>query len=470
MTVHDRLIYRPWFMATLTALLFFTVLAIFGEFVSLERERTQERLHTLVLSQASAARARLESAINSTLHLTRSLTAHVAVHPQITGQEFSALAAEIMTEAPIIRNIGLAPDNVLRYVYPLKGNEAAIGLHYLDNPLQRDAVLHAIETRHTVVAGPVALVQGGSGFINRSPIYVKDASTPEGVRYWGMASIVIDQPALFQQAGLSDEDNGVRYALRGKDGLGAAGAPFFGNPHLFVENPVLLSITLPEGNWQLAAVPVNGWEQDQVRLSYYYLGGGVLAALMALLLFILLHERQQVHHLALHDALSGLPNRLHFNLRLEHALQRALRNGATFALLYMDLDDFKPVNDQYGHKTGDAVLVETARRLLTILRRADTVARIGGDEFMVILEDTPGVEQVCGVAHKLIDALGAPIEIGSHVVKIGVSIGVAYYPMSGTDADALIHVADEAMYTAKAQGKNCCVCTEPTPLSATPPT
>ncbi len=464
----NRLFYRPWFMATVTALLFFAVLAIFGEFVNLERERTQQRLHTLVLSQASAARARLESSINSTIHLTRALTAYVAIHPQVNSGEFNALAAEIMSDSSIIRNIGLAPDNVLRFIYPLQGNEAAIGLHYLDNPLQRDAVLHAIEAHHTVVAGPVNLVQGGSGFINRSPIYVDDPKAPNGHRYWGLASVVVDVAALFHQAGISEEHEGVRYALRGRDGLGAAGAPFFGDPRLFVDDAILLPITLPEGSWQLAAIPVHGWQQDQQRLSLYYLGGGVLGALLALLLYILLRERQRVHHLALHDALTGLPNRLHFNLRLEHTLQRSLRGNRPFALLYLDLDEFKPINDQYGHKAGDAVLAETAHRLLATLRRADTVARIGGDEFMVIVEDIAGVDAVCQVANKLIKALGEPIAIGPHLAKAGVSIGISFFPMSGTDADALIRAADQAMYRAKAQGRNRCVCADTTLCGITP--
>ena len=450
----DRLIYRPWFIASATTLLFIAVLAMFGEFVTLERDRMQQRLHTVVLSQASAVRAQLEGTLNSTVYLTRSLTAYVATHPDVSEQEFSALAAEIMSEAPIVRNIGLAPDNVLRYVYPRKGNEQAIGLRYLDNRAQRDAVLHAIETRHTVVAGPVKLVQGGEAFINRSPIYIKDARAADGLHYWGLASVVIDQQALFQLAGLSETRDGVRYALRGKDGLGAAGAPFFGNPRLFVEDSVLLSITLPEGSWQLAAMPENGWNHDQGLLSFYYLGGAVLGLLLSLLLYILMRERQQVHHFALHDGLTGLANRRMFNLRIEHALQQATRRGDNFALLCLDLDDFKPINDRYGHRGGDQVLTEIGKRLRQTLRRVDTVARIGGDEFMIILEEIPNPAEARIVAGKLIDALSAPIEIGTNLVKVGVSIGISHYPFSGLNTDDLIRAADQAMYRAKERGKN----------------
>jgi diguanylate cyclase (GGDEF)-like protein len=174
-------------------------------------------------------------------------------------------------------------------------------------------------------------------------------------------------------------------------------------------------------------------------------------------------ERERSEDLALHDPLTGLPNRLLFGLRLDHEVERAQRHHRTFALLYVDLDDFKPVNDQYGHRAGDKVLVEAGRRLRTALRRVDTVARIGGDEFMVILGDTEACEGATRVADKLIDTLRKPIAVSGGMVTVGASIGISFYPADGATADALIRQADRAMYRAKSGGKNRCLCSEAAP-------
>jgi len=383
----QRLLFKQWFITTVALAVFVVTTALSYRLNLLEQQRAEQLLHSLVVNQASAVRARLESEINSTLHLTRGLTAFVATHPDISHEQFNSLAAEIIANNTTIRNIGLAPDNVIRFIYPLQGNEAALGLNYLEKTDQRDAVLRASETGKTVVAGPVNLVQGGTAFINRTPIYANGGhpSEPHQHRYWGLASVVINMPELFAAAGLTTEVDGTRFALRGKDGLGAAGAPFFGEANLFGQDPVLLPINLPEGSWQLAAVPVNGWHPAMPYLQLYLLGSVWLALLLALLVYRVLKERQQIEHLALHDHLTGMPNRRLFDLRLEHALERTQRDRQVMAVLYLDLDGFKVINDRYGHKAGDQVLVEVCWRIHTILRRSDTIARIGGDECLILL-------------------------------------------------------------------------------------
>ena len=155
-------------------------------------------------------------------------------------------------------------------------------------------------------------------------------------------------------------------------------------------------------------------------------------------------------HMAHHDALTGLPNRAMFEDRLRQAVIRAERNDTAFALLYVDLNDFKPVNDAHGHAVGDELLRQVAQRLAGAVRRADTVARIGGDEFAILLMDqqTPhdAAAMVCEKCHIV---LTTPFRIGELSLTVGASIGVAHYPVDGTDADRLIAHADQAMYTVK---------------------
>ena len=158
--------------------------------------------------------------------------------------------------------------------------------------------------------------------------------------------------------------------------------------------------------------------------------------------------------LAQYDYLTGLPNRALFRERLDRALARARRNDTAAALLFMDLDRFKTVNDTLGHNYGDQLLKETAQRLQGCLRKVDTVARWGGDEFTVILESLPQRSGASIVAQKLIDALAAPFQLDEHELFVTTSIGIAIYPSCGEDPETLTNHADAAMYRAKEQGRN----------------
>jgi diguanylate cyclase (GGDEF)-like protein/PAS domain S-box-containing protein len=163
---------------------------------------------------------------------------------------------------------------------------------------------------------------------------------------------------------------------------------------------------------------------------------------------------ENIRRIAHHDSLTGLPNRLLFNDRLTQLLSLAKRDSRQFALLNIDLDKFKPVNDSYGHAVGDELLKAVATRIRQRVRESDTVARVGGDEFVVILPQVATREGAQTVAQKIVAAMATPFELGSQrlAVQIGASIGVAIYPADGSDADSLIKSADEAMYGAKRAG------------------
>ena len=156
---------------------------------------------------------------------------------------------------------------------------------------------------------------------------------------------------------------------------------------------------------------------------------------------------------ALHDVLTGLPNRALFEDRLAHGLAQAKRNGWTLAVMFIDLDRFKSVNDTYGHDAGDAVLRITAQRLLDNTRSGDTLSRFGGDEFLYLLMDIKEEADIAMIAEKIIKAIQAPCNIGLRNLEIqptvGASIGISIFPEHGTAADALVKSADEAMYRAK---------------------
>jgi len=165
------------------------------------------------------------------------------------------------------------------------------------------------------------------------------------------------------------------------------------------------------------------------------------------------HVETAIERLAHYDALTGLPNRLLLNSRIQKTWERAHRDGKPFAVMFLDLDGFKTVNDTLGHLVGDELLKVVAARLRENMRETDTIARLGGDEFLIVLEDV-GRDEIVLVAQQLIDRIGAPFDLGlAEPVSVGLSLGWSHYPEHADNVPALIRQADEALYQVKHSGR-----------------
>lgn len=165
-------------------------------------------------------------------------------------------------------------------------------------------------------------------------------------------------------------------------------------------------------------------------------------------------EQERSAYLATHDLLTGLPNRFLFSDRFEHTLRTWQRTGQSFALMLADLDRFKDINDQHGHDVGDQVLIACANRMAAELRSCDTVARHGGDEFIILLANVLGIDDAENAARKVLAAVSLPIETTAGEVRLTCSIGIAICPLHGTNLDVLRRAADIAMYQAKERGRD----------------
>jgi diguanylate cyclase (GGDEF)-like protein len=166
------------------------------------------------------------------------------------------------------------------------------------------------------------------------------------------------------------------------------------------------------------------------------------------------HAKSELERLAHHDALTNLPNRLLLRSRLEHAVKRAVRADELGAVLFIDLDRFKQVNDRFGHKVGDDLLMGVGERLLKRVRDSDTLARLVGDEFVLLIEDIPTEQFTVCVAQEVLSQLSDPFELpGGQRVEIGGTIGISLFPYEGLSPDQLIERADVALYRAKASGR-----------------
>ena len=164
---------------------------------------------------------------------------------------------------------------------------------------------------------------------------------------------------------------------------------------------------------------------------------------------------ERIRHVARHDGLTSLVNREVFLEHLAGAVAASERTGEAFAVHYIDLDGFKPINDRFGHAIGDKALALVASRMRQIARDADVVARMGGDEFAILQPRAERLDSALGLAHRILKGVGQPMEIESHELRVGASIGIALFPVAGVDADSLVRHADAAMYAAKASGRDC---------------
>lgn len=236
------------------------LLVVIGMGALIERQAHARHLHEAragVLDDLSLLRADLEGNITANVQLIQGLAGVIATEPDMDQARFAQLGKTLLENRSQIRIIAGAPDLVVSMIHPLLGNTAALGLDYRRNDAQRAAALRARDLRTTVLAGPVDLVQGGRGFISRTPVTYRTNGEPP--RFWGLISTVIDEQALYRASGLLDPRLPFDLVLVGRDGMGETGDVFFGDPALLARDPVTARVAVPYGSWQMAAVPKGGW-------------------------------------------------------------------------------------------------------------------------------------------------------------------------------------------------------------------
>ncbi|WP_320173737.1 PAS domain S-box protein [Maridesulfovibrio sp.] len=231
----------------------FLALDMFIHYQLYQRYRNDQTLS--VYHQTAAVRAQLEKELNSNLLLVQGLADYVSYHPEFRTSELESYCQGIFFRSSLIKNIGVAPDYIVEYVYPLDGNEAVLGLDYRFVPEQWDKVKEVHDTGKMVVVGPLDLVQGGRGLIGRAPVFVRSNEY-----FWGIVSAVIDFDELLANAGISDIPN-LSLAIRSVNADGVDGDVIYGDPKLFDpdNNPVTMQVILSSGSWMIAAVPDKGW-------------------------------------------------------------------------------------------------------------------------------------------------------------------------------------------------------------------
>ena len=279
--------FLPFLAASLTIII---VLAVVWVLERSEQKRFVQQSRADVLNQLSTIRARLEAALNRRVFLTRGLVGYIStLNSDITQQQFANLASVIIAEQAGIEFLALYKNGIVSHIYPFESNKNAIGFNPMAIPAEREAFLRAINTRRTVFAGPVNLVpRGNVGFVSRTPIFLTPpGQPPESGSNWGLVSIGFDRDILFKEVGLLDKSAKLQYVIRGKDALSSAGEVFWGDPAIFDQAPIVLEVTLPNGSWQLAAIPSTGWPTSAPISRWLWMGGSLLAGSGGFLVFML---------------------------------------------------------------------------------------------------------------------------------------------------------------------------------------
>lgn len=257
-----------------------------------KRQALAERLDTL--RQMTAALVKLEGALTSRLYLMQSVVSYVSLRNEIDHETFQYFAEGLIANDRMVQNVSLLKGTVIVDAYPMKGDEKVIGADLAEIPEERETVLRAIETREAVITGPLELAQGGFGIVSRIPIFLTPKGKPFGSgEYWGQTCLVIVEHELLKEAGIIYPSSGLKYALRGKDGLGAEGTVFWGEEAMFQSNPVVLDVKLPGRVWQMAGMPAAGWGSQTAWKLWYWGIGGFWAILVGLIIWSLLMNKQK---------------------------------------------------------------------------------------------------------------------------------------------------------------------------------
>ncbi len=376
-------------------------------------------------------------------------------------------------------------------------NRAAPGTDVWSNPVRRMALEKARDSGKVAITGKVTLFvdadhEATPGFIMYLPIYARGKPTDQieqrranligwvyaafhmndfmaslyGNRSPGLTLAIYDDVETHEGARLYSAESGANAVQT------TAKPAFSANEYMVVAGHT----------WTLSLSTQPAFEEQYGAGSgtVIVVAGSLLSLLLALLAWLLVNGREQalrlargmtedLRHMAQHDPLTKLPNRALFDDRLKHELALAKRQHGRFAMVFLDLDYFKLINDTHGHEVGDHVLCEAALRLSHCVRAADTVGRIGGDEFVVLMAALSADDSVLALAEKLKESMRPPIAIKGLELTITCSIGVAVFPEDGSDAITLTKAADLAMYSAKQAGRNCVRLSQTGTLSQTSP-
>ncbi len=422
-------------------------LALIWGIESYRKDFERKRMEYLAFSKSH----KISEVIISLLYKAEALAALV-VQGDGKIEAFERVAAILITD-PAIRNILLAPGGVVSHVYPVETNKEAVGFNLLKEGLGNKEAISAKQTGRLTLGGPFETVQGGQALVGRLPVHIGR----NGERtFWGLVSVTLRYPEALKNVYLEDLRN-QGYACK----IWRI-SPDTGRRQIILQSdseplqePVEKTFDILDAHWMISIAPRDAWYSHCLIL--FYLAGTLCCSLLAAALARNYSETKRMkammEHMAMFDSLTGLPNRRYFFERLREEVARSAERGESFVLGFLDLNDFKRINDTYGHRAGDHVLVRTAERLCRCLGKGHLAARIGGDEFVVMVKGK-SPETSHALLDRLEKALQEPLtDENGRRFACSASLGRAVFPTDGRNEEELTAHADASMYRRKQRGR-----------------
>lgn len=406
-----------------------------------ESDAAEEALKSSIY--ANLLRTKVDRELNSLLFISNGLASYITVYrDELNPDKLKLILKDLWQRSKHVRNLGVAVGYRLTYVYPEASNQIVIGKDFRQIPHQWPKVKQAIDTKQGTLDGPIQLLQGGQGIVYRYPIYIED-------KYWGIISTVIDTDG-FLKAAFKNIPSNHDFAIR----TGDSKKVFYGDPKLFSEQDTFKNTSMvPNGKWEWAIK--NHTPSYAYQMLIYQIASVFISLLSGFLAYYLLKDRYRLSEHAMLDSLTNLPNRRLLRERMETAFNAAKRFQKMMAIMAIDIDYFKQINDNYGHDFGDEVLRAVALAIKSTLRETDTVSRVGGDEFIVVLTEISSLQNITSIAAKLMSEFTNPLTILDKEISVHLSIGIAIYkPNRSASLKQITKEADIALYQSKANGRN----------------
>lgn len=398
----------------------------------------QNRL--LAVQELTVYSDRVQSIINTSLQYAEFIDLLITTNPDLPESTFEKYSNLILNENKIIKNIAIAPNAVVKHIYPLSGNEAALNHDLLADAQRRSFVDAAIESRESVTQGPVLAKQGGYLVFNRRAVFLSDSNT-----FWGLSVITIDFDKILETIELMPEKDGYLFVLKARKTDGKNDF-VWGNQDVFKEDYLGKNIFLPNQTWELAIYPKEGWthrENHSNGIAYFFYS---LVALVFYSVYFGACYYQNKISLSRKDPLTGTLNKTAFQA---FAKKQLSKKNLKHAICVIDLNGFKEVNDTFGHPVGDAVLIEVADRINGVLRSTDRVSRFGGDEYILFINNLSEEKSLKLILDRVFGVTKEPVVVGDIEIKTQFSLGCALYPKDANSYEKLYAIADKRMYKHK---------------------
>lgn len=408
--------------------------------ILLIEEKNNKLKYNQEISQTSK---NMQTMLNLSMQYAEFLELIIQNNPNIAPEALESYSNYIIENNEIINSISIAPDCIVKYMYPLEGNESAIGHDLLNDPERKESIEKAIESNSSVAQGPVEAKQGGLKIFNRKAIFINENGQE---KLWGIVSIVIDFDKLISMFNFDNEENNYLCAMRVNKPNGFEDF-LWGNAEIFDKDSIIKYINLPNETWEIAIYPKDGWNSNEsIEKNMHLLIRLILIITFAFSYFSINHY-QQVKEAAKLDSLTGVFNKRYFERYVRRKLKRSKKKHG---LILIDLDKFKSINDTFGHPIGDKVLKETTSRIKTLIRDNDKIGRIGGDEFIIFVNDIESKDDLYNMINSIKDNIKLPMNFGKNQLEVSCSLGLAIYKEDGKSYNDLYKVADEKMYENKA--------------------